>query len=139
MTGAAELTVEEERAAYRAEESALKGALVAKSRLYFGDGLLSLFAYPFAAFGPGWVRWIAGFLIAILLLGEFSMVGAFRRLQRFYSPFRSDTVLRNHFVLATIAIVALMYALLSCTVLLMFIRSYGRVFRSTGTAEDVER
>lgn len=99
-------------AIYRAKETALKGAIVEKSKLFFGCGLFALIAYPFAVFGPSWARWIAVFLIAILLLGEMGMVSALRRLKRFYSPFRADIVLRNHFVLAAISISALAYALL---------------------------
>ena len=65
--------LETEKAEYKAAELARKGAIVEKSKLYFGYGLLALIAYQFAAFGADWVRWIAGFFIAILFLGELSM------------------------------------------------------------------
>ena len=104
--------LERDKAVYKAAELALKGAIVEKSKLYFGYGLLALIAYPFAAFGPDWVRWIAGFLIAILLVGELSMFGVLRRLQQFYAPFRADFVLRNHALMAAVAVLALIYSLL---------------------------
>lgn len=112
MADLLERASEEEIAEYRAGEEALQNAIIGKSKLFFGYGLLSLIAYPFAVYGPSWVTWIAGFFVAILLLGEVGMLVALRELQRFRWPLRADHVMRNHFGLAAIAIVALVYALL---------------------------
>jgi hypothetical protein len=111
ISGAFSQATEPEIEEYRAAEVALENAIRERSKLFFGYGLLALIAYPFAEFGPSWVRWIGGFFIAILLLGEMGMVGALRRLQKFRWPFRADHVMRNHYGFAAFGILALTYAL----------------------------
>ncbi len=104
--------IAEEVGAYRAQESSLKAAIHEKSKLYFGVAFLAMIFYAAAAFGPNWVRWVAGFFIAALLLGQFRTLSLLRQLQQFYSPFRNDFVLRNHLLMGTVALLALTYALL---------------------------
>lgn len=104
--------IAEEVAQYRAEESALKSAIYEKSQLYFGVALLAIISYVVAAFGPGWIRWIAGFSIAGLLVGQFGMLSLLRQLQQFYAPLRNDFVVRNHLLMGAAALLALVYALL---------------------------
>jgi hypothetical protein len=96
--------IAEEVAQYRAEESALKSAIYEKSQLYFGVAFLAIISYVVAAFGPGWVRWIASFFIAGLLLGQFGMLSLLRQLQQFYAPFRNDFVVRNHLLMGAAAL-----------------------------------
>ena len=79
-----------EAAVYRAEESSLKAAIYEKSHLYFGVGFFAIVSYVAAEFGPAWVRWVAGFFIAGLLVGQFGMLSLLRRLRHFYAPFRND-------------------------------------------------
>lgn len=101
-----------EVALLRAEETALKAAIVAHSQLYFGIALVTIVSYVVSAFAPAWVRWITGFLVAGLLVGQFGMLALLRRLQQFHAPFRTDIVVRNHLFMGAVALVALIYALL---------------------------
>lgn len=104
--------MDEEVLFYRAEESSLKAAIYEKSQLYFGVALFAGISYVLSAFGSGWLRWLPSFFISGLLLGQFGMLSLLLKLQKFYSPFRSDFVVRNHLLMGAAALLALIYALL---------------------------
>jgi hypothetical protein len=112
ITVSRECDIANEVALLRAEETALKTAIVEHSHLYFGIALVTIVSYVVGAFAPAWLRWITGFLLAALLVGELGMVALLRRLQQFHAPFRTDIVVRNHLFMGIVALMALVYALL---------------------------
>lgn len=105
--------IDNDVAAFRAEEHAIKEAIHEKAKLYFSVAFLAVISYVLAALGPSWLRWIAGFFMSALVLGQFGMLSLIRKVQLFYSPYRYDIVARNHLLMGIVALLALVYALLA--------------------------
>lgn len=103
--------IAEEVAASCAGESSLKTAIYEKSKLYLGVAFLAIISYFVAEVSPSWVRWVTGFFIAGLFVGQFGMLFLLRQLQRFYAPY-PNFVVRNHLFMGTLALLFLVYALL---------------------------
>lgn len=93
-------------------EAALERAIYEKSKRQLTTWILGFISYAVAVFLWDWLRWVTGFFLVLLLLGEINVLHLLRLHQRSSFPFASDTVARNHLVMGYACLALTVYSLL---------------------------